>query len=120
MNAHREPPSERPITVNLRAEMRQSCGDVKPRNVRGRCQKTTTSRRADRGEHSEAARAFAEAVIRSVELIVQPDANDVVDEMRVCEGLSARGTGNWCGRVAVVQRTEVHVKILYFVGPTGN
>jgi hypothetical protein len=34
------------------------------------------SRAADRGEYCQAAGAFAEAVIRSVELIVQPDAHD--------------------------------------------
>ena len=28
--------------LDLRAEVRQSSGEVKPRNVRGRCQKTTT------------------------------------------------------------------------------
>jgi hypothetical protein len=33
--------------------------------------------------HRQAAGAFAEAVIRSVELIVQPNAHDVVGEMRV-------------------------------------
>jgi hypothetical protein len=33
--------------LDLRAEIRQSRGDVKPRNCRGRCQKTTTSRRVD-------------------------------------------------------------------------
>ena len=32
--------------LDLRAEVRQSGGEVKPRNVRGRCQKTTTSGRA--------------------------------------------------------------------------
>jgi hypothetical protein len=32
---------------------------------------------ADRGEYRQAAGAFAEAVIRSVELIVQPDAHDL-------------------------------------------
>jgi hypothetical protein len=32
--------------LDLRAEVRQSSGEVKPRNVRGRCQKTTTSGRA--------------------------------------------------------------------------
>ena len=36
---------------------------------------------ADCGEYRQAAGAFAEAVIRSVELIVQPDAKDVVGEM---------------------------------------
>jgi hypothetical protein len=39
---------------------------------------------ADRGEHRQAAGAIAIAVIRSVELIVQPDAQDGVGEMRVC------------------------------------
>jgi len=34
------------------------------------------------GEHRQATGAIAEAVIRSVELIVQPDAHDVVGEMR--------------------------------------
>jgi hypothetical protein len=33
---------------------------------------------ANCGEYREAAGAFAEAVIRSVELIVQPDAKDAV------------------------------------------
>ena len=37
----------------------------------------------DRGEYRQAAGAFAEAVIRSVELIVQPDAKDGVGEMGV-------------------------------------
>ena len=32
----------------------------------------------DRGEHRQAARAFAQAVIRSVELIVQPDARGLI------------------------------------------
>jgi hypothetical protein len=32
--------------LDLRAKVRQSRGEVKPRNVRGRCQKTTTSGRA--------------------------------------------------------------------------
>jgi hypothetical protein len=32
--------------LDLRAEVRQSRGEVKPRNVRWRCQKTTTSKRA--------------------------------------------------------------------------
>jgi len=41
---------------------------------------------ADRGEYRQAAGAFAEAVIRSVELIVQPDAQDVVGEMGVRGG----------------------------------
>jgi len=47
--------------LDLRAEFRQSPGDVKPRNVRGRCQKTTTSRRADCGEHRQVAGALAGA-----------------------------------------------------------
>ena len=38
---------------------------------------------ADCSEHRQAAGAFAEAVIRSVELIAQPDAKDVVGEMGV-------------------------------------
>jgi len=39
---------------------------------------------ADRGEYCQAAGIAAEAVIRSVELIVQPDAKDGVGEMRAC------------------------------------
>jgi hypothetical protein len=35
----------------------------------------------DRGEYRQAAGAFAQAIIRSVELIVQPGAHDVVGEM---------------------------------------
>jgi hypothetical protein len=35
-------------------------------------------RRADRQQYRQAAGAAAQAVIRSVELIVQPDAEDVV------------------------------------------
>ena len=38
---------------------------------------------ADRGEYPQAAGAIAEAVIRSVELIVQPDTHDVVGKMGV-------------------------------------
>src|SRR5260370_792841 len=37
-------PGERPIMLHLRAEIRQSCAGVKPRNVRGRCPKSTHSR----------------------------------------------------------------------------
>src|SRR5215472_6961542 len=40
-------------------------------------------RAADRGEYRQAAGAIAEAVIRSVELIVQPAAKDAVGEMAV-------------------------------------
>jgi hypothetical protein len=36
-----------------------------------------------RGEYRQAAGAVAQAVLRSVELIVQPDAHDVVGEMGV-------------------------------------
>jgi hypothetical protein len=39
----------------------------------------------------EAVGAFAEAVIRSVELIVQPDSHDVVGEMSVCRQGSGQG-----------------------------
>src|SRR5262249_19738382 len=41
----------------------------------------------DRGEYRQAAEAVAEAVIRSVELIVQPDAKNGIGEMRVCGDL---------------------------------
>ena len=44
---------------------------------------------ADCGEHRQAAGAIAQAVIRSVELIVQPDAHDVVGETGV--------RGDWPG-----------------------
>jgi len=44
----------------------------------GRARRTSGQGAADRGEYRQAAGAFAEAVIRSVELIVQPDAHDVV------------------------------------------
>ena len=44
-------------------------------------QDLSDSSAADRGEHRQAAGAIAEAVIRSVELIVQPDAHDVVCEV---------------------------------------
>src|SRR6516162_1977833 len=37
-----------------------------------------------RGEYRQAAGAIAEAVIRSVELIVQPDAHDVTSELLGC------------------------------------
>jgi hypothetical protein len=40
----------------------------------------------------QAAGAFAQAAIRSVELIVQPDANDVVGEM----GVRGRNAGRTC------------------------
>src|SRR5258708_18362536 len=62
-----------------------------------------------RNERSETAGAFAEAVIRSVELIVQPDAQDVVGEMRVSgERTGKRRNGEkpghehrrkWCGDI---------------------
>jgi hypothetical protein len=66
-------------------------------------------------------KADIRAVIRSVELIVQPGAKDGVGEMSVGEGLSPgrRGKGRDCD-ICVVERAEVHVKALYFVGPTGN
>ena len=44
MGAHHNPPGERPIMLHLRAEIRQSCAGVKPRNVRGRCPKSTHTR----------------------------------------------------------------------------
>jgi hypothetical protein len=47
-----------------------------------------------RNERSEAAGALAEAVIRSVELIVQPEANDVVGETGVGVGLPPGHRGN--------------------------
>ena len=57
----------------------------------------------DRGEYRQAAGASAEAVIRSVELIVQPDAKDVVGEMAMrgdlavllCSHLAAAPEENW-------------------------
>jgi hypothetical protein len=77
---------------------------------------------------SPAARACAEAVIRSVELIVQPDAKDAVGEMRVRGDLpygqpdSFRiGPNNKTGsaaRTCGVQRAKVKVKALYFPSPT--
>ncbi len=56
-----------------------------------------------------------------MELIVHPEANDVVGEMSVRVGLSPghRANCQYWG-VCVVERAEVHVKVLYFVGPTGN
>ena len=71
--------------------------------------------------------AFAEAAIRSVELIVQPDANDGVGEMGVRRDLAPgrRADNAWTCRdtrndASGVEVTEVHVKALDFVGPTGN
>jgi len=54
-------PSEPPIMRGLRTEIRQSGGDAKPRNVRGRCQKTTTRRPTNCGEYRQAAVAKKEA-----------------------------------------------------------
>jgi hypothetical protein len=48
----------------------------------------------DRGEHRQAAGTTAEAVIRSVELIVYPETNDVVSEMSVRVDLSAARAGD--------------------------
>jgi hypothetical protein len=70
-------------------------------------------------------RAFAEAVIRSVELIVQPDAKDPVGEMGLSGGL-ARGHGTrragprrTCARndAGGVELAKVHVKAFYFPSP---
>jgi len=55
-----------------------------------------------------------------VELIVHPETNDVVGEMGVREDLAAYRAGDKRWGVCIVQRAEVHVKVLYFVGPTGN
>src|SRR6516162_6601117 len=41
------PPGERPIMLHLGTKFVNGRGEGKPRNVRGRCQKTTTSRCAD-------------------------------------------------------------------------
>jgi hypothetical protein len=51
-----------------------------------------------KGEYRQAAGAFAEAVIRSVKLIVQPDAHDVVDEMRMRADVASNiGKKRWFG-----------------------
>src|SRR5262249_29316800 len=61
-----------------------------------------------------AAQATAEAVIRSVELIVQPDAHDVVDEMRVDQDPAQK-------RIAkgVVLGAKIHVEIFGFPSNVG-
>ena len=41
------PPGERPIMLHLGTKFVNGRGEGKSRNVRGRCQKTTTSRRVD-------------------------------------------------------------------------
>src|SRR5262249_25396419 len=81
-----------------------------------------------RAVYRQAAGAFARAVIRSVEPIVQPAAKDAVGEMAVRGDLSsaqmgprigltdARDTRSACG----VERAKVHPKALYFPSPTGN
>jgi hypothetical protein len=46
--------------LDLRSELRQSCDDVKPRNVCGRCQKTTKPGAADCGEYRQAVEAIAQ------------------------------------------------------------
>ena len=84
----------------------------------------------DRGEYREAAGAFAQAVIKSVELIVQPGAKDSVGEMRVRVdwprgqseggGWARKGETARATRTAGVEVAKVHVKALYFIGPTGN
>jgi hypothetical protein len=65
-----------------------------------------------------------------VELIVQPDAKDVVGEMAMGGDWSRSrgGGGDIAGgdysyrgsRSSGVERAKVHVKVLYSVGPTGN
>jgi len=72
--------------------------------------------------------AFSEAVIRSVESIIQPDAKDAVREMGARDGLSTSRTGeaeasedrNTDDHICTVERAKVHVKALYFVGQPGN
>jgi hypothetical protein len=56
---------------------RVTCGPTLP------CARRITTSATDRGEYRQAAGVFAEVVTRSVELIVQPDAHDVVGEMGV-------------------------------------
>jgi hypothetical protein len=46
---------------------------------------------AHSGEHRQAAGVVAEAVIRSMELIVQPDAENIVGEIGVSGDLSFAG-----------------------------
>jgi hypothetical protein len=79
--------------LDLRAEFRQSPGDVKPRNVRGRCQKTTTSRRADCSEHRQAAGASAQDLMRAAlwapNSETQPDGGGLF----VRTGVAAVGLG---------------------------
>jgi hypothetical protein len=56
----------------------------------------------------------------SVELIVQPGANNVVSEMRVRGDPPPDRRSTLCRGVWIVERAEVYIKLLYFVGPTGN
>jgi hypothetical protein len=83
---------------------------------------------ADRGEYREVAGTFAEAVIRSVELIVHPGAKDAVGEMAMRGDLPPSQkpwvTPGWSAGdrtgAGGVERAKVHVKVLYSIGPTGN
>src|SRR5215469_18248752 len=50
----------------------------------GRARRTSCQGAKDRGEYRRLPELFAQDLIRSVELIVQPDAKDGVGEMRVC------------------------------------
>jgi hypothetical protein len=58
--------------LDLSAGLRQSCGDVKPRNVRGRCQKTTTFRREGYGKRRQVAGASAEGLSGRCQGVLSP------------------------------------------------
>ena len=67
---------------NLRNRGGQVADDVLHQFVERRLLSLAARRgAADRCEHCQAAGAIAQAVIRSVELIVQPDAHDVVGQV---------------------------------------
>ena len=70
---------------------------VRPTDMEGDTGRELTCERsgaADCSEHPDAAGAFAEAVIRSVELIAQPAAKNPVGEMGVRGGLPTGDTLN--------------------------
>src|SRR5262249_7563488 len=83
--------------------------------------------KADMDALGEAASAFAEAVIRSVEFIVQPAAQDAVGEMGVRGDFSSghrMGNNRTCedtrSDACGIERAKVHPKALYFPSPTGS
>jgi hypothetical protein len=57
------------------------------------------------------------AATRSVELIVQPDAKDIVGKARVRNCLPPRHGIKLKDAVRIVERAEVHIKVLWFQRP---